>query len=124
MRLVSYRSEAGPGWGVLVDGGVADSRQIGEGLPNTLLGFIERCAEVPELRDTVARRAAAATPTPLAAVQLLPCVPAPGKIVCLGVNYHDHAKEGGNKIVDYPALFLRCASSLLAHGAPLRVPRI
>jgi len=36
----------------------------------------------------------------------------------------DHAKEGGNTIADYPVIFFRSATSLLAHGAPLRVPGI
>jgi 2-keto-4-pentenoate hydratase/2-oxohepta-3-ene-1,7-dioic acid hydratase in catechol pathway len=45
-------------------------------------------------------------------------------VICLGVNYVDHAKEGGNTVADYPALFLRCSTSLLAHGAPLKVPSI
>jgi acylpyruvate hydrolase len=49
-------------------------------------------------------------------------VPAPGKIVCLGLNYVDHAKEGGNPIPDYPAIFLRATSSLVAHGQPLVRP--
>ena len=59
----------------------------------------------------------------LSALTLLPVVPAPGEIICLGVNCVDHAKEGGSTVADYPALFLRCNSSLLAHGAPLQVPR-
>lgn len=49
-------------------------------------------------------------------------IPTPGKIVCLGLNYVDHAKEGGNPIPDYPAVFLRATSSLLAHGQPLQRP--
>lgn len=49
-------------------------------------------------------------------------IPHPGKIVCLGLNYVDHAKEGGNPIPDYPAIFLRATSSLIAHGQPLQRP--
>jgi acylpyruvate hydrolase len=45
-------------------------------------------------------------------------------VICLGVNYIDHAKEGGNQIGDYPAMFLRCSTSLLAHGAPLQVSKM
>ena len=67
-------------------------------------------------------RAAGLPGLALADVKLLPCVPRPGKIICLGVNYVDHAKEGGNQIGDYPAVFLRCATSLLAHGAALQMP--
>jgi acylpyruvate hydrolase len=49
-------------------------------------------------------------------------VPEPDKIVCIGLNYVDHAKEGGNPIPDYPAVFMRTKSSLVAHGQPLVRP--
>ncbi|MBB3931172.1 2-keto-4-pentenoate hydratase/2-oxohepta-3-ene-1,7-dioic acid hydratase in catechol pathway [Kaistia hirudinis] len=48
----------------------------------------------------------------------------PGKIVCLGLNYRDHALEGGYAVPDYPALFLRTATSLLAAGAPIVAPAV
>ncbi|MEY9538037.1 acylpyruvate hydrolase [Bradyrhizobium diazoefficiens] len=50
-------------------------------------------------------------------------VPYPGKIVCMGLNYREHAKEGGNVIPDYPAIFLRAASSLIAPDEPLIIPK-
>jgi acylpyruvate hydrolase len=59
---------------------------------------------------------------PLADITLGLPVPEPGKIVCIGLNYVDHAKEGGNPIPDYPAVFLRTRSSLVAHGQPLVRP--
>ncbi len=55
-------------------------------------------------------------------VALLPPVPAPGKVICIGLNYRAHAIEGGNPIPDYPAVFLRAATSLLAPGAAMAVP--
>jgi acylpyruvate hydrolase len=84
--------------------------------------LIAACTATPELLRTLQDRTAHASTVPLAGLALLPVLPRPGKIICLGVNYHDHAKEGGNTVADYPALFLRCSTSLLAHGAPLRVP--
>lgn len=59
---------------------------------------------------------------PLASVTLAPLVPEPGKIVCLGLNYYDHAKEGGREKPDYPWFFFRAASSLVAHGQPGLLP--
>lgn len=56
-------------------------------------------------------------------VQLGLPVPRPGKIVCMGLNYREHAKEGGNPIPDYPAIFLRATSSLIAAGEPLVIPK-
>lgn len=61
---------------------------------------------------------------PLASVQLAPVLPEPGKIVCLGLNYYDHAKEGGREKPVYPWFFLRCASSLLAPNAKALRPKV
>ncbi|MDP1534507.1 MAG: fumarylacetoacetate hydrolase family protein [Rubrivivax sp.] len=124
MRLISFESRGVADWGAQVGDGVVESARLGAQMPATLQGFIEQCEQSPGLLAQTAARAAIEAPAPMAQRRLLPCVPKPGKIVCLGVNYIDHAKEGGNQIGDYPAMFLRCASSLLAHGAPLQVPRI
>ena len=46
----------------------------------------------------------------------------PGKIICLGLNYVDHIKEGGYDIPEYPALFMRGLNSMMAAGAPMIRP--
>ena len=61
---------------------------------------------------------------PLASLQLSPIIPEPGKIICLGLNYFDHAKEGGRDKPDYPWVFLRSASSLLAPNADAVLPKV
>lgn len=61
---------------------------------------------------------------PMASVQLAPIVPEPGKTVCLGLNYFDHAKEGGRDKPDYPWFFFRAGSSFVAHGQPGVVPSV
>lgn len=48
----------------------------------------------------------------------------PGKIICLGLNYADHAKEGGHSKPEYPSFFMRGATSLVAHGEPIVRPRV
>ena len=48
----------------------------------------------------------------------------PGKIVCLGLNYADHAKEGGNARPEYPSFFMRGSSSLTAHLNPIVRPQV
>lgn len=48
----------------------------------------------------------------------------PGKIVCMGLNYADHAKEGGNARPEYPSFFMRGPSSLASHQAPLIRPKV
>jgi acylpyruvate hydrolase len=124
MRLVSYSTAHGPAWGVEVEGGVVPSERLGADVPASLQALLADRSKWSALVRDLPARAAAAAPVPLDLAKLLPCVPRPGKLICLGVNYIDHAKEGGNQIGDYPAIFLRCATSLLAHGAPLRVPKV
>lgn len=46
----------------------------------------------------------------------------PGKIVCLGLNFAEHAKEGGYDVPDYPAMFMRASTSMIAAGAPMVLP--
>ena len=124
MRFVSYQSDHGPTWGITVPGGVVPCSELGTDCPPELHDLVAASITDPRLLPALTARAEGAATVPLASLALLPVVPRPGKIVCLGVNYHDHAKEGGNTVADYPALFLRCSTSLLAHGAPLRVPAV
>jgi 2-keto-4-pentenoate hydratase/2-oxohepta-3-ene-1,7-dioic acid hydratase in catechol pathway len=53
-----------------------------------------------------------------------PPIDKPGKIVCMGLNYADHAKEGGNARPEYPSFFMRGPSSLTAHLSPILRPRV
>jgi 2-keto-4-pentenoate hydratase/2-oxohepta-3-ene-1,7-dioic acid hydratase in catechol pathway len=118
MRYVSYRSPDGVSRYGLVDG---------ERL------FELTSPERPSLRDFVALSAKDASAAgaaamkgaaiPLRGVTLAPVIAQPGKVVCLGLNYVDHAREGGYDVPSYPALFLRVASSLVADGDPIVRPR-
>ncbi len=63
------------------------------------------------------------------ALDLLPVVPNPGKILCVGLNYHDHVDEanrvvGNRKVPDRPMIFGRWPESLAAHRKPITRPRI
>jgi acylpyruvate hydrolase len=57
-------------------------------------------------------------------VALLPPLPAPGKIICVGLNYIDHSIESGFTPPDYPTIFARFTSSLIGAGAPIIRPRV
>jgi acylpyruvate hydrolase len=61
---------------------------------------------------------------PLAGIKYAAPVVRPGKIICLGLNYFDHAKEGGRDKPDYPWFFYRGATSLIAHGDAGIRPRV
>ncbi len=55
----------------------------------------------------------------LADLRLLPVIPDPGKIVCVGLNYEEHRIESGREPTTEPTLFLRTATSQTGHGRPL-----
>jgi len=57
------------------------------------------------------------------ALRYAPLIPAPGKLICMGLNYADHAAEGGHAKPDYPSFFLRANSSLLGQGEAIIRPR-
>lgn len=59
---------------------------------------------------------------PLSGLRLRPAVPAPEKIICVGLNYRDHAAESGAKVPSEPILFAKFRNSLVAAGAPIRLP--
>ncbi|WP_248796462.1 fumarylacetoacetate hydrolase family protein [Pseudomonas sp. MWU13-2105] len=61
---------------------------------------------------------------PLSEQTLAPLIPEPGKTICLGLNYYDHAAESGRDKPDYPWFFFRGKSSLIAHEAAGLAPRV
>ena len=79
----------------------------------------------PSLLDWLAfgtQGIATGTPRPLAEVRLLAPVPRPGKIICVGLNYRDHARETGQAIPTQPVLFSKFANSVVGPGADVVVP--
>ncbi|BEV02530.1 fumarylacetoacetate hydrolase family protein [Novosphingobium olei] len=77
------------------------------------------------LKDALGGDLAALVPTgrfARSAVRLLPVVPNPGKILCIGLNYATHVAETGRDQKEYPAVFTRWADTLVADGEPLLRP--
>jgi 2-keto-4-pentenoate hydratase/2-oxohepta-3-ene-1,7-dioic acid hydratase in catechol pathway len=109
MRLVSYDSGRGVRAGVLTAEGVVD---VGAGGLGALLrtGGVEAAREVRG--DAV----------PVGEVRLLPPVPDPGKIVCLGLNYRSHAEEAGIEAPAVPTFFAKWANALAPPGADVPLP--
>jgi 2-keto-4-pentenoate hydratase/2-oxohepta-3-ene-1,7-dioic acid hydratase in catechol pathway len=109
MRLVSYDAGRGPRAGVLTAEGVSDAGDGG-------LGTLLRAGGVDAARDVRGR------PVPLEDVRLLPPVPDPGKIVCLGLNYRSHAEEAGLEAPETPTFFAKYPNALAAPGADVALP--
>ncbi|HCX67736.1 MAG TPA: 5-oxopent-3-ene-1,2,5-tricarboxylate decarboxylase [Rhodobiaceae bacterium] len=99
---------------------VADISAL-SGSPSSLLATLQAGEQGFE---AISSALEAAPRIPLSQIAFLPPVPRPGKIICLGLNYAAHAAEGGREKPDYPNFFMRSATSLVGHGAPMRRPRI
>ena len=85
--------------------------------------------ELLELGPDWQRRAWAALPRGVvrhdpANVRLLAPVPDPRKIICIGLNYRDHAAESGVPVPTEPVLFSKYPTALIGHGAPIVLPRV
>ncbi|UAB88170.1 fumarylacetoacetate hydrolase family protein [Ruegeria sp. SCSIO 43209] len=83
-----------------------------------LMGLIAK----PELADSLAPQIDAADSVPVSSITPALPVAAPGTIICMGLNYTDHIKEGGYDIPEYPTLFMRGKNSIMAAGQPMVRP--
>jgi 2-keto-4-pentenoate hydratase/2-oxohepta-3-ene-1,7-dioic acid hydratase in catechol pathway len=116
MRILTYRSDRGPRAGLLVDGAVVDAWDAlgGDGSSVRELLEADRLGELSgiDVGGGVA----------LEDVELLPPVPDPEKIVCIGLNYRAHAAEAGIDPPDAPAIFGKYRNALVPTGTAVRLP--
>src|SRR3979490_1792157 len=120
MRLVSYRDEAGTSAGVLLSEEIVplSALDLAASSVRGLLASLDAAA----LAELGERAVAAPERTPLAEVQLLAPVTDPQKIICLGLNYRDHAAESGQEIPAAPMWFAKFAISLIGSGEDIVLP--
>ncbi len=119
MRLVSYDAGDGARAGVLADDRVVDAwAALGEAGRNSLRELIA-ADRIEDLRGALGVDAPS---RPLSAVTLLPPIPDPDKIVCIGLNYGKHAAEGGMEPPASPTIFGKYRNALAAPGATVGLP--
>ncbi|MEO9775759.1 fumarylacetoacetate hydrolase family protein [Roseibium sp.] len=118
MRFMTGTGVSGQGV-YLVEGDKAWSLTALDGRVGTdLRAIIEGGVEL----DGLLARRGEVDAEPIASIKPGLPVAQPGKIICLGLNYADHIKEGGYDIPVYPALFMRCNTSMIPAGAPMVRP--
>ncbi len=120
MRLVTYEDGSGQDAGVLVDDEIVRLSAL-DAPASTVRGLLgaldaEGLAALGELATATADR------TAVDSVQLLPPVPDPEKIICMGLNYRDHAEEAKQEIPEHPRWFAKFANSLIGAGADVVLP--
>ncbi|MBS0518603.1 MAG: fumarylacetoacetate hydrolase family protein [Proteobacteria bacterium] len=119
MRLVSFRQAGAHKYGAIVDGGIVDLSARAGG-------------RWPSLRDAIAAKGLAELGTmiesqpadiALASVELLPVIPNPDKVLCVGVNYASHASEVGREPPPQPSIFSRLHNTLVGQGGQIVRPK-
>lgn len=113
MKIVCYRAAGLMHLGVLADDRV-------RALSGPLSNSCEQLAALARAHD------GGLTPQgpsrPLAEIELLAPVPRPGKVICVGLNYRDHAAESGMPVPASPIFFAKFSSCVIGHGAPVPLP--
>ncbi len=122
MRFTTFIAGGQPRLGLVMGHDVIDLNAALPQVPADLRTALRNGVDLRSAADAAA--ASAAPRLRLADLTLAPLMPEPGKILCLGLNYFDHAKEGGREKPVYPWFFLRSASSLLAPNAQALRPRV
>jgi len=118
MRFVRYTDGTAPAWGLEVEQTIHALSDLPWGEP-TLSDIAN-----PSYRDAVRTRVenGALTTVDPETVSTLAPVPQPGKIVCCGLNYRDHAEEQNEEIPDSPMLFGKAPTTVTNPGDPIIHP--
>jgi 2-keto-4-pentenoate hydratase/2-oxohepta-3-ene-1,7-dioic acid hydratase in catechol pathway len=120
MRLVSYDAGDGQRAGVLEDDRIVDAwAALGEPHRGSLRELIAD-GRVDDLRGTLGNSGSPSHP--LGSVSLLPPIPDPDKIVCIGLNYAAHAAEGRQEPPSAPTIFGKFRNALVPSGATVQLP--
>lgn len=120
MKLVSYQAATGPRLAAAREDGYVDLQEADSGLPASLRQLLELGPE-----GLARAREAADRGRPIKTLpRLLPPVLDPQKIICVGLNYADHAKETGSAAGAEPVIFSKFSTTLRATEDPIVVPRV
>src|SRR6266436_197746 len=111
MKILGFETNEGLRLGVVEGDQVIDLQAVDPKLPANLADVLAK--------NNGARK-------PLKGLKYALPVMRPGKIICLGLNYLEHIKEGFQRdnVPKFPTIFMRCQTSLLPHGKPMIRPQV
>lgn len=111
MRFVSFKTDKGASWGRAEGDTIIDLGALAPDLKTAIaLDVLADVEEGPRLSR--------------GAAELLPVIPNPGKILCVGHNYEDHRVETGRDPTEHPSIFTRFADTLVAADTPIVMPKV
>lgn len=118
MKLVSYTRNGTRGYGAVVEGGIIELQsKLGDRYPDLRAALSGDALH--EIHGIIGAKPAI---IPLDRVSLLPVIPNPDKILCVGLNYATHVAETRRPDSKYPSIFTRFSDTQVGHGAPVLRP--
>src|SRR5271154_7598973 len=121
MKIVAFEGQGGPHLGVVEGDQVIDLQAVDAKVPSDLGEWLKRNnGDTKSLAD-IAKKAPASAHRPLSGIKYALPVGRPGKIICLGLNYLEHVKEGSQRdnIPKFPPIFFRGFASMVPRGEPI-----
>jgi acylpyruvate hydrolase len=126
MKIVGFEAEGGLRLGVVEGDQVIDLQAVDAKVPADLGAVLAASnGDLKSLGD-IAKRAPASAHRALKGLKFGLPVAKPGKILCLGLNYLEHVKEGTQRdnIPKFPTIFMRCLTSMVPHEQPIIRPKV
>jgi acylpyruvate hydrolase len=126
MRILGFETDEGLRLGVVEGDNVIDLQAVDPKVPSNLADVLAaNNGDLKPLAD-LAKRAPAGARRPLGSIKYALPVARPGKVICLGLNYMEHVKEGPQRdnVPKFPTIFMRVQTSLVAHNKPIIRPKV
>ena len=128
MKLVTFKDQGNTRIGVLQiqDGRetIVDLKVADPQLPTEMIEFLKGGAEVLQMAKKAITDASPEAILDRSAVMLKAPIPCPGKIICLGLNYRDHAEESNQPLPEYPIVFSKYANTVIGPGEAIVLPKV
>ena len=122
MKLVNFLYKGEKNIGALLDNGVCSFKSISDKYSMPMLEFIE---QIDDLSPKVSKFINSNPEViPLSEIEFLPVIERPGKVLAVGLNYKDHAKETGMDLPKVPMIFTKQSTSVLGHQGEIHKPKV
>ena len=122
MKLVNFLYKGEKNIGALLDDGVCSFKSISDKYSMSMLEFIEQMDDLsPEVSKFINSNPEV---IPLSEIEFLPVIERPGKVLAVGLNYKDHAKETGMDLPKVPMIFTKQSTSVLGHQGEIHKPKV
>ena len=122
MKLVNFLYKGEKNIGALLDDGVCSFKSISDKYSMSMLEFVEQMDDLsPKVSKFINSNPEV---IPLSEIEFLPVIERPGKVLAVGLNYKDHAKETGMDLPKVPMIFTKQSTSVLGHQGEIHKPKV